>query len=58
MYEVPDKDPSKDASPSLEQMEEATMSSQDPIEGDITQGSEFLDDAIRMIEQPLKPHGH
>jgi hypothetical protein len=26
-------------------------------EGDMSQGSEYLDDAIRMVEQPLKTLG-
>ena len=55
MYEFPGKDPSKDANLSPEQMEEASIA-KDLIEGDFTQGSEFLDDAIRMIDQPLKAH--
>jgi hypothetical protein len=46
--------PRKDANPSLEQMEVAITSSQDIIEGDATQGSEFLDDAIRMKEQAFE----
>lgn len=47
-------DPLDPNGPSPEELEAAEEYFKDPTHTDMSQGSEYLDDALRMVEQPLQ----
>jgi len=49
--------PRTGANPSIEQMEDGTKPLEHLTNEDASQGSEYLDDALRMHEQPLATTG-
>jgi hypothetical protein len=54
MHKPTQHDPLDPAGPSPEELDGIEEYFNDPTHTDMSQGSEFLDDSLRMVEQPLQ----